>query len=33
LAAPFYFRALFGHARLDHRMTRDVVDYVLKIVT
>jgi len=33
LAAPFYFRALFGHARIDRRMTRDVVDYVLKIVT
>jgi len=32
LAAPFYFRALFGHARIDRRMTRDVVDYVLKIV-
>ena len=32
LAAPFYFRALFGHARIDSRMTREVVEYVLKIV-
>jgi len=32
LASPFYFRTLFGHARADRRMTRDVVDYVLKIV-
>ena len=32
LASPFYFRALFGHAQVDRRMTRQVVDYVLKIV-
>ena len=32
LAGPFYFRTLFGHARIDRRMTRDVVEYVLKIV-
>jgi AcrR family transcriptional regulator len=32
LAGPFYFRTLFGHARADRRTTRDVVDYVLKIV-
>ena len=32
LASPFYFRALFGHARVDRRMTGEVVDYVLKIV-
>jgi AcrR family transcriptional regulator len=32
LAGPFYFRTLFGHARADRRMTRDVVDYVMKIV-
>ena len=32
LAAPFYFRALFGHAQIDRRMTREVVEYVLKIV-
>jgi AcrR family transcriptional regulator len=32
LAAPFYFRTLFGHGRVDRRLTRDVVDHVLKIV-
>jgi AcrR family transcriptional regulator len=32
LAAPFYFRALFGHAPINRRMARDVVEYVLKIV-
>lgn len=32
LAGPFYFRTLFGHARVDRRMTQEVVDYVLKIV-
>lgn len=32
LAGPFYFRTLFGHARIDRRMTREVVEYVLKIV-
>lgn len=32
LASPFYFRTLFGHARLDRRMTRNVVDHVTKIV-
>jgi len=32
LAAPFYFRALFGHAPIDRRMARNVVEYVLKIV-
>ena len=32
LAGPFYFRTLFGHAPIDRRMTRDVVEYVLKIV-
>jgi hypothetical protein len=31
-AGPFYFRTLFGHARIDRRMTREVVDYVLQIV-
>ena len=29
LTAPFYYRALFGHAPITRRMTRDVVDYVL----
>ena len=32
LAGPFYFRTLFGHARVDRRLTRGVVDQVLKIV-
>lgn len=31
LTAPFYFRTLFGHAPVTRRMTRDVVDYVLRI--
>jgi AcrR family transcriptional regulator len=33
LAAPFYFRALFGHAPINRRMARNVVDYVLRILT
>jgi AcrR family transcriptional regulator len=32
LAGPFYFRTLFGHGRVDRRLTHDVVDHVLKIV-
>jgi AcrR family transcriptional regulator len=32
LAAPFYFRTLFGHAQADRRMARQVVDYVVTIV-
>ncbi len=32
LAAPFYFRTLFGHARVDRRLTRGVVELALKIV-
>lgn len=32
LAGPFYFRTLFGHRRVDRRLTRDVVEHVLKIV-
>lgn len=32
LAGPLYFRTLFGHASVDRRLTRDVVDHVLKIV-
>jgi Tetracyclin repressor-like, C-terminal domain len=32
LAGPFYFRTLFGHAPVDRRMTRRVVDEALKIV-
>ncbi len=31
LAGPFYFRALFGHAPISRRMTRDVVEYVLRV--
>ena len=29
LTGPFYFRALFGHAPITRRTTRDIVDYVL----
>jgi AcrR family transcriptional regulator len=32
LAGPFYFRTLFGHGRVDRRLTTDVVECVLKIV-
>jgi AcrR family transcriptional regulator len=32
LTAPFYYRTLFGHAPISRRTTRDVVDYVLRIV-
>lgn len=32
LAGPFYFRTLFGHGRVDARLTRDVVDHVMRIV-
>jgi AcrR family transcriptional regulator len=32
LAGPFYFRTLFGHGRVDRRLTRDVVEHVLTIV-
>ena len=31
LTGPFYFRTLFGHAPITRRMTRDVVDYVLRV--
>jgi AcrR family transcriptional regulator len=31
LTGPFYFRALFGHAPITRKMTRDIVDYVLRI--
>jgi hypothetical protein len=33
LTGPFYFRALFGHAAITRRTTRDVVDYVLRVVS
>lgn len=32
LTGPFYFRTLFGHGRVDRRLTRDAVEHVLKIV-
>jgi AcrR family transcriptional regulator len=32
LTAPFYFRALFGHAPITRGTTRDVVQYVLRVV-
>jgi AcrR family transcriptional regulator len=31
LTGPFYFRTLFGHAAITRKMTRDIVDYVLRI--
>lgn len=31
LAAPFYFRTLFGHAPIDRRLAQHVVEYVLKL--
>lgn len=32
LTGPFYYRTLFGHAPITRRTTRDVVDYVLRVV-
>lgn len=32
LTGPFYYRALFGHAPITRRMTRDIVKYVLRVV-
>jgi hypothetical protein len=32
LTGPFYFRTLFGHAPLSRRMSREIVDYVLRAV-
>lgn len=32
LTAPFYYRALFGHAPITRRMTEEVVSYVLRLV-
>jgi AcrR family transcriptional regulator len=29
LTGPFYFRTLFGHARIDRRMANRIVEYVL----
>jgi AcrR family transcriptional regulator len=31
LTGPFYYRALFGHAHISRHMTREVVEYVLRI--
>jgi AcrR family transcriptional regulator len=31
LTGPFYYRALFGHAPITARMTREIVRYVLRI--
>jgi AcrR family transcriptional regulator len=31
LTGPFYYRALFGHARITRRMTAAVVEYVLRV--
>lgn len=33
LTAPFYYRALFGHAPITRRMTEAVVEYVLKVAS
>lgn len=30
LTGPFYYRALFGHARISHRMAHEAVEYVLR---
>jgi AcrR family transcriptional regulator len=32
LTGPFYFRTLFGHAPITRDMTRQVVEYILRIV-
>jgi AcrR family transcriptional regulator len=32
LTGPFYYRTLFGHAPITRRMTRDIVEYVLRVV-
>jgi AcrR family transcriptional regulator len=32
LTGPFYFRTLFGHMPINRRMTREIVDYVLRVV-
>jgi AcrR family transcriptional regulator len=32
LTGPFYFRALFGHLPITRRMTRDIVDNVLRVI-
>jgi AcrR family transcriptional regulator len=32
MTGPFYYRILFRHAPINRRMTREVVDYVLRVV-
>jgi AcrR family transcriptional regulator len=32
LTGPFYYRTLFGHAPITRHMTREVVEYVLRVV-
>lgn len=32
LTGPFYFRALFGHAPISHKTTRQIVEYVLRVL-
>ncbi len=32
LTGPFYYRALFGHAPITPRTTRQVVDYLLRVI-
>lgn len=32
LTGPFYYRTLFGHARISYRMAHEAVEYVLRIV-
>ena len=32
LTGPFYYRTLFGHAPISHRMAREAVEYVLRVV-
>lgn len=33
LTAPFYYRTLFGHARISQRMAHRAVEYVLRVIT
>jgi hypothetical protein len=32
LTGPFYYRTLFGHARITNRMAHEAVEYVLRVV-
>jgi hypothetical protein len=31
-SGPFYYRPLFGHARVGQRMAHEAVEYVLRVV-